>query len=150
MIFLAYLIAVESSGAISLSFGLVALISARILNWQKDRLELTTEQMRNAYLLSALFIIPYSFYEMFPAGYVSLTWIAIAIIYYMLSILLNNKKYRWMALATYILTVIYVFVLAITGTDTTMTIVSFVVLGVSLIFVSVSYARKKVSTREEQ
>lgn len=149
MIFLAYLIAVKSSGAINLSFGLVALISARILNWQKDRLELTTEQMRNAYLLSALFIIPYSFYEMFPAGYVSLTWIALAIIYYMLSIMLNNIKYRWMALATYILTVIYVFIHALTGTDTTMTIVSFVVLGASLIFVSISYARKKVRTKAE-
>ena len=143
MIFFAYLFVEQSSGGISLSFGLVALISARILNWQKDRLELTTEQMRNAYLLSALFIIPYSFYQMFPAGFVSLTWIALAIIYYMLSIMLNNKKYRWMALATYILTVIYVFILGFAGTDTTMTIISFVVLGATLIFVSISYARKK-------
>ncbi|MFC2102879.1 hypothetical protein ACFLSS_00455 [Bacteroidota bacterium] len=149
MIFFAYLFVEQSSGGISLSFGLVALISARILNWQKDRLELTTEQMRNAYLLSALFIIPYSFYQMFPAGFVSLTWIALAIIYYMLSIMLNNKKYRWMALATYILTVIYVFILGFAGTDTTMTIISFVVLGATLIFVSISYARKKVKTKSE-
>jgi uncharacterized membrane protein len=149
MIFFAYLITAEATGSISLSFGLVALISARILNWQKDRLELTTEQMRNAYLLSALFIIPYSFYQMFPAGYVSLTWIALAIIYYMLSILLNNKKYRWMALATYILTVIYVFAFGITSNETTMTIISFIVLGASLIFVSISYSRKKIKSKTD-
>jgi hypothetical protein len=94
MMFFGYLIVAESAGGISLSFGIVALISARILNWKKDQLELKTEQMRNAYLLSALFIIPYALYQMFPAGYVSLSWIAIAIIYYFLSIILKNVKYR--------------------------------------------------------
>ncbi|MEJ2507606.1 MAG: hypothetical protein P8Y81_15205, partial [Ignavibacteriaceae bacterium] len=111
LIFLAYLLVGETVGSISMSFGIVALLSARILNWQKDRLELKTEQMRNAYLLSALLIIPYSLYEMIPSGLVSLSWIGAAVVYYILSLLLHNKKYRWMALATFMLTVIYVFVL---------------------------------------
>ncbi|RKY91498.1 MAG: hypothetical protein DRQ13_11355, partial [Ignavibacteriae bacterium] len=63
MMFFGYLIVAEPAGGISLSFGIVALISARILNWKKDQLELKTEQMRNAYLLSALFIIPYALYQ---------------------------------------------------------------------------------------
>ena len=143
MMFFGYLIVAESAGGISLSFGIVALISARILNWKKDQLELKTEQMRNAYLLSALFIIPYALYQMFPAGYVSLSWIAIAIIYYVLSIILKNVKYRWMALATYFLTVVYVFIFGITSAETLLKIMSFVVLGVSLIIVSLVYTRKK-------
>jgi hypothetical protein len=143
MMFFGYLIVAESAGGISLSFGLVALISARILNWKKDQLELKTEQMRNAYLLSALFIIPYALYQMFPGGYVSLSWIAIAIIYYILSLLLKNVKYRWMALATYFLTVVYVFIFGITSAETLLKIVSFLVLGVTLIIVSLVYTRKK-------
>ena len=143
MMFFGYLIVAETAGGISLSFGLVALISARILNWKKDQLELTTEQMRNAYLLSAFFIIPYALYQMFPAGYVSLSWIAIAIIYYVLSIILKNVKYRWMALATYFLTVVYVFIFGITSSETSLKIISFLVLGASLIIVSLVYTRKK-------
>jgi uncharacterized membrane protein len=149
MMFFGYLIVAESAGGISLSFGIVALISARILNWKKDQLELKTEQMRNAYLLSALFIIPYALYQMFPAGYVSLSWIAIAIIYYFLSIILKNVKYRWMALATYFLTVVYVFIFGITSAETLLKIMSFVVLGVSLIIVSLVYTRKKGGEKVE-
>jgi uncharacterized membrane protein len=143
IIFLAYLALDGSSGGISLSFGVVALLSARILHWKKDKLELQTEMMRNAYLISALFIIPYSLFEIFPGGYVTLSWIAVAIIYYILSVLLNNKKYRWMALATYFLTVIYVFILGITSTETIFKIISFLVLGATLLVVSLVYAKKK-------
>ncbi len=149
MMFFGYLIVAESAGGISLSFGIVALISARILNWKKDQLELKTEQMRNAYLLSALFIIPYALYQMFPGGYVSLTWIAIAIIYYALSVILKNVKYRWMALATYFLTVVYVFIYGITSAETLLKIVSFLVLGVTLIIVSLVYTRKKGKGKAE-
>jgi hypothetical protein len=149
MMFFGYLIVAESAGGISLSFGIVALISARILNWKKDQLELKTEQMRNAYLLSGLFIIPYALYQMFPSGYVSLTWIAISIIYYVLSIILKNVKYRWMALATYFLTVVYVFIFGITSAETLLKIISFLVLGVTLIIVSLVYTRKKGKGKAE-
>jgi len=143
IIFLTYLVLDGSSAGINLSFGVVALFSARILHWKKDKLELQTEMMRNSYLLSALFIIPYSLYEIFPGGYVTLSWIAVAIIYYILSVLLNNKKYRWMALATYFLTVIYVFILGITSAETVFKIISFLVLGATLIAFSLIYAKRK-------
>ena len=149
MIFLAFLIISGNMGGIGISFGIVALLSARILNWKKDQLEIKTEMMRNAYLVSALFIIPYALYQLFPSGYVSLTWIAVAIVYYILSIILNNKKYRWMALATFFLTVIFVFVLGVTSTETLFKIISFLVLGSALIIISLVYskdrAKKKVN-----
>ena len=147
MIFFAFLIMSGNMGGIGISFGIVALLSARILNWKMDQLEIKTEMMRNAYLVSALFIIPYSLYQIFPSGYVSLSWIAIAIIYYVLSIVLNNKKYRWMALATYFLTVIYVFVLGITSTETLFKIVSFLVLGSALIIISLVYAKDRAKKK---
>lgn len=149
LIFLAYLLVGETIGGISISFGMVALLSARILNWQKDRLELKTEQMRNAYLLSALLIIPYSLYEMIPSGLVSLSWIGVSIIYYILSLLLHNKKYRWMALATFMLTAIYVFVLGITSTETSLKIISFLVLGAVLIIVSLLYSRNRLKNKQK-
>jgi hypothetical protein len=143
LIFFAFLILYGVTSGISLSFGIVALLSARILNWKKDRLELKTEQMRNAYLLTALLIIPYSLYHMMPSGYVAFSWIAVAILYYILSRLLKIVKYRYMSLATFMLTVVYVFVLGITSEETINKIFSFLVLGAALVIISVVYTRNR-------
>jgi len=128
---------------VSISFGLVALLSARILNWKKERLELKTEQMRNAYLVAALLIIPYALYNTIPSGFVSLSWIAVSILYYLFSLSLKIEKYRWMSLATLLLTVVYVFIIGITSSDWTYKIVSFIVLGIVLLSLSIIYSKKK-------
>jgi hypothetical protein len=143
VIFIAYLIAVQHVSLVSISFGIVALLSARILNWKKEVLELQTEQMRNAYLIAALLIIPYALYHSLPAVYVSYTWVAVALIYYWLSNLLNNKKYRWMSLATLLMTVIYVLIFGITTEETMDRILAFIVLGVVLLMMSIIYTRKR-------
>jgi len=143
LIFIVFLFFSATTSWISLSFGIVALFSARILNWKKDVLELKTEQMRNAYLLTAFFIIPYSLYNMLPSGYVAFSWIVVAILYYVFSIILKNTKYRYMSLATFMLTVFYVFVLGITSEETIFKILSFLVLGAALVIISVVYARNR-------
>jgi len=151
LIFITSLVFAASAGWISLSFGLVALFSARILNWKKDVLELKTEQMRNAYLLTAFFIIPYSLYNMLPSGYVAFSWIVVAILYYVFSLILKNTKYRYMSLATFMLTVLYVFVLGITSEETIFKILSFLVLGAALVIISVVYTRNRnKSTKQKE
>ena len=147
IIFIAYLAVEGKVDLISISFGFVALLSARVLNWKKDRLELKTEQMRNAYLLSALIIIPYALYFAMPESLISVSWIVIAIIYYVLSLILKNRKYRWMALLTLLLTVGYVFIIGITNSDATYKIVSFIVLGTVLIVVSLTYTKLRKSIK---
>ncbi len=143
LIFFAFLILSGATSGISLSFGIIALLSARILNWKKDKLELKTEQMRNAYLLTALLIIPYSLYQLLPSGFVAFSWIAVAILYYIFSLMLKNVKYRYMSIATYLLTVVYVFVLGITSDETIFKILSFLVTGAALIILSIIYTRNK-------
>ena len=142
-IFFAFLAFGGKVDLVSISFGLVALISARILNWKKERLELKTEQMRNAYLVAALLIIPYALYNTIPSGFVSLSWIAVSILYYLISLLLKIEKYRWMSLATLLLTVVYVFIIGITSSDWLYKIVSFIVLGIVLLTLSIIYSKKK-------
>jgi hypothetical protein len=151
IIFLVFLALSATTSIISLSFGIVALLSARILNWKKDKLELKTEQMRNAYLLTAFLIIPYSLYNMMPSGYVAFSWIIVAILYYIFSLILKNVKYRYMSLATFLLTVIYVFVLGIMSEETVFKILSFLVLGAALIILSIIYSRNrnKILMRKE-
>ncbi|MHB8579419.1 MAG: DUF2339 domain-containing protein [Ignavibacteriaceae bacterium] len=148
IIFIAYLALEGKADLVSLSYGIVALLSARILNWKKDRLELKTEQMRNAYLLTALFIIPYTLYFAMPEKLISVSWIAVAIIYYTFSLILKNKKYRWMSLLTLLLTVVYVFIIGVTSSDPTYKIISFVALGVVLIIFSLIYTKFRKSIKK--
>lgn len=147
-VFIAYLISVQTVSLVSASFGVVALLSARILNWKKEQLELQTEQMRNAYLIVALLVIPYALYHSLPVNYVSYAWVAVALIYYWLSNLLKNRKYRWMSLATLLMTVVYVLIFGITTEETTDRILAFLVLGVILLLMSLIYTKKKTKESE--
>jgi hypothetical protein len=150
MIFFGYLFITDELSIVSLGFGIVALLSARIMNWKKHRLELKTEFMRNAYLTTAFFIIPYTLYQLVPGGYVILAWVMISVIYYILSLLLNNNKYRWMAVLTILLTVSYIFIIGIINLEGVLRIISFLVLGILLISLSLIYTRiKSKSTSQE-
>lgn len=143
MIFLSYLFIAEKVGGISISFGIVALLSARIINWQKSRLEIKTESIRNTYLLILFVIFPYALYHMVPELYVSISWAALAIFYYILSILLKINKYRWIALYTLLLSVLYLLIIGIKQPDPFYKIISFVSMGVILLLVSLVYTKTK-------
>lgn len=145
-IFLSYLLLTDEVSAISISFGLVALFSARIMNWQKHRLEIKTELMRNVYLTSAFIAFPYALYFSIPTDYISLSWIGVAIVYYILSIILKNIKYRWMALFTLLLSVLYIFIIGIIQFESIYRIISFLVLGVVLLIISLFYTRIRAKT----
>lgn len=142
-IFITYLFATEEATFASFSFGLIALLSARIMNWQKVRLEIKTELIRNIYLASAFIAFPYTLYKLVPVQYISLSWMGIALVYYLLSLLLKNIKYRWMALFTLFLSVLYLFIIDIVKLDPVYRIISFLVLGIVLIVISVAYTKIK-------
>jgi hypothetical protein len=151
-IFLAYLIAAPSTAAVNASYAIVALLSARLLNWKTERLALKTELMRNAYLASAFVIIPYGLYHAVPKNYVSLSWLGAAVFYFIMSLILKNKKYRWMAIMTLFLVVIYVFVMDMARLEAGYRILSFLALGVVLLVISLLYARsrKRISPNREK
>lgn len=140
---LSFLIFNQGIELASISFGIVSLLSARLMNWQKERLELKTELMRNSYLLIALFIIPYSLYSNIPSDFVGISWIAVALIYYYLGKILNSRKYRWMALTTFAATILYVFLQGISASEATYKIMSFLILGCALVGVSAAYSYLK-------
>lgn len=144
MILLAYVIVAGKVSTVSIGLGVVALLSARILNWQKDRLELRTDFMRYAYLITAFFIFPYALYHSVPEAYVALSWIGVSVFYYLMSVWLKNNKYRWMALLNLILTVLYLFITGSSQLDPVLRVVSFLILGVVLLLISLAYNRMRI------
>lgn len=147
-IYLAYLVQGPAAGPVNLSFAVVALLTARVLNWQKDRLNLHTEAMRNTYLGAASIIIPYGLYHTVPPGWVSTSWLAAAGLYFVASALLQSGKYRWMGIGTILATILYVFIVDLARLDPAYRIMSFLVLGVVLLGISVAYARQRRRKRD--
>lgn len=135
-----YMVLVERESGISLVFVLVALTSARILRMRKDKLELKTELMRNAYLTSAFIVFPYALYHIVPSSWVAVSWVGIALFYYVMNMLTKVRKYRWMGHNTLLLAVAYVLVMGIGKMEGTQRIVSFLIIGTVLLVVSVVFS----------
>ena len=149
IIFIAFLSSSTTVSSVSVSFGLVALLSARVLNWQRDKLALRTELMRNAYLASALLFLPYALYNSVPPHLVSVSWLLLAALYYSASRILKSRKYRWMALLTMSLTILYLFIVDLTTVDPVVRIISFLAVGSALLGISMIYSKKKKKTVAE-
>ena len=136
-----YVAVAEQERGISLGFGVVALVTARLLSWKQERLELKTGLMRNAYLIAAFFIFPYALFHLVPGAWVSLAWVGAALLYYLLAAFLRNRKYRWMAHGTLLLTALYLAVVGISRLDPLFRNLSFLVLGAVLLIVSLVFTR---------
>ncbi len=148
LIFTAYLLTSQSFSLIGLSFGAIALISARLLNWQKKRLTLKTEMMRNIYLIIAFLSIPFTMIKSLPENYVGLSLILLSSIYYVLSAVLSNIKYRWMAHFTLLGTMIYVLIFLLGSLDNTFQVITLLTLTIALISVSIFFNKMKINAKK--
>ena len=142
MILLIYLTAYPSVDSINIVFALVALASARILNWQKERLTLQTEFLRNLYLFEAFFMVLYSLQQVVPVQYVTLSWTLAAAGYLVMSFILQNIKYRWMAIFTFIATAIYLFAVDLSSLQVGYRVLAFLFLAAISIAASLYYTKK--------
>jgi hypothetical protein len=141
-ILLIYMIAYPSVDSINIVFALVALASARILNWQKQRLTLQTEVLRNLYLIAAFFMVLFSLKQAVPAQYVTLSWTLAAAFYLLMNIILNNIKYRWMAIFTFIATAIYLFAVDLASLQVGYRVIAFMFLAAISIAASLYYTKR--------
>ena len=151
-IVVAYTAVARNESGISIGFGVVALLTARILRWQQERLELKTEMMRNAYLASAFVVFPYSLYHLVPRAFVTVAWVSVAVAYYLMNLIVHSPKYRWMGHLTLLLTALYVIVIGIFQLSPAYRIGSFLVLGTVLLVVSLIFtmARSRRKTPKPQ
>jgi hypothetical protein len=153
-IVVAYSVFAKDESGISMGFGVVALLTARILRWQQERLELKTELMRDVYLASAFIVFPYSLYHLVPRAFVTVSWVGVAVAYYLMNLIVRSPKYRWMGHLTLLLTALYVVVIGIFELSPAHRIGSFLILGTVLLVVSLIFtmvrSRRRGATVPEQ
>lgn len=137
-----YLLLGEFSNSTNLVLAFVALLTARIINWQKERLNLKTEAIRNTYLISGFLATLFAFYHLFPDKYITISWVGATGIFFGLSYILKAKKYRWMAFATLIASVIYLFFFQLKSMELGFRIIAFLVIAVITLVASFYYSKR--------
>lgn len=142
-ILLVYFAFSPGSDWVNFSFALVALATARVMNWQKERLTLRTDMLRNAYLVIAFILVLYALHRAVPSRYVTLSWTVAAVVYFLLSYLLRSIRYRWMAISAMLVTVVYLFLVDLARLDSRFRAVAFLVLGLAALIVSLYYHKAR-------
>ncbi len=153
VLFLAYSAASGFAGIISVSFGFVALLSARLLRAFETRLGASFNVLINFYLAITFVSLPFALWKAIPHEWVAFPWLGVTLLYYFLSVVVKSKRYRWMAHLTLIATLGYTILLATMGMDSGQRILTFFALGVVLITVSGVYThirRKSVNTNSSE
>jgi hypothetical protein len=146
-ILLVYLFLAKPVDGVNFSFALVPLVSARIINWQKARLNIKTDLIRNLYLIEGFIMVLYALYHGLPKQFVTLSWTVAALLYFLLSFLLKNIKYRYMALGTMIIATIYLFIIDLASIEIIYRVLALLFLAVASIGISIYYSnRVKKST----
>ena len=137
-----YLFSAKPINGVNFSFALVSLISARIVNWQRSRLQIKTDILRNLYLIEGFFMVLYALLHAVPRQFVTLSWTAAALLYFLLSFILKNVKYRYMALGTMICAAFYLFLVDLARIEIIYRVLAFLFLAAISIGISIYYTNR--------
>ena len=146
---LIYLLGANPVDKINFCFAFVAFSTARILNWKKDRLTLETDFLRNTYMFALFFCMLYACYHTFKPNYVTLSWAGTAILFFIISLVLHNVKYRWLAVGTLLATVVYLLFVDLAKLEVGYRVIAFLVLAVILFSASLYYTKYHKKKRME-
>lgn len=143
-----YLTDETSLNSINFSFMLVAFVTARIINWKKERLNIKTEFIRNLYLVAGLLMTLIAIYKAVPPSYITVTWIFAAILFFLISRLINNVKYRWLAIGMIVISGIKLIFVDMSDIDIGFRVLVFMLLAIISLTVSILYTKYLIKKNE--
>jgi len=138
-----YMVFSEKVDGADFAFALVSLVSARIINWKKERLNIKTDLIRNLYLIEGFIMVLFALFHAVPRQFVALSWTIAALLYFLLSFILKNVKYRYMALGTMISAAIYLFIVDLARIELIYRVLALFTLAVASISISIYYTNQK-------
>jgi len=135
--------------AVNFAIPLIAFLSARIINWQKERLNIKTDFIRNIYLFTLFITLLYATYKGLPGQYITVSWLCIAAIYFVMSIFVKSIKYRWMAMGNLLVAAFYLFLVDLAKIDLIFRILIFLAFAITSIVISTYYVKKLKDKSED-
>jgi len=94
-------------------------------------------------------MVLYSLHESVPPHFVTLSWALSAMLFFILSVLIRNIKYRWLAILTMIVTVFYLFIVDLKNISLGYRIVALLFISIISLGISIFYTRRIKSKGEE-
>jgi hypothetical protein len=134
---------------VNISFSIVALATARILNWKKDRLTIKTDIFRNIYLLLGFVMVLITLSHLMPERFITLSWICAAVVYFGFSLLYKNTKYRYMALGTLLASAVYLFLIDLEKIELVFRIIALMFFAAISISISIYYSKKSKNKSQQ-
>jgi hypothetical protein len=141
-ILILYFLSAKSINGVNFSFALIALVSARIINWKRSRLQIETDLIRNLYMIEGFLMVLIALFHAVPRHFVSLSWTMAGLLYFLLSIMLKNVKYRYMALGTMICAAFYLFIVDLARIEIIYRVLALLVLAAISIGISIYYTNR--------
>jgi hypothetical protein len=141
-ILITYLLSSKHLNGINFSFAIIALSSARIINWKKSRLHIETDLIRNLYMIEGFLIMLFALSNAVPKQFITFSWSMMALFYFLISILLKNIKYRYMALGTMICSAFYLFIVDLARIELIYRILALLFLAAISIGISIYYTNR--------
>lgn len=127
---------------VNISFSLAALLTARILYWKQDKLNIKTDILRNIYLLIGVVMVLITLYHLMPDRFIALSWTFVAVVFFGLSFILKNAKYRYLALGTLIAAAFYLFIVDLAKIELVFRIIALMFFAMISIGLSIYYSMK--------
>ena len=141
-ILMIYLSTSDSISGVNFAFAFISLVSARIINWKRARLQIKTDMIRNLYMIEGFFMVLYALSHSLPNQFVTLSWTIAALLYFIISLLLKNIKYRYMALGTMICAAFYLFIVDLARIELVYRVLALLSLAVISIGISMYYTNR--------
>ena len=98
--------------------------------------------MRNIFLISGFIMTLVSLYRAVPSHFVTLSWTLAAGLFFILSLILRNVKYRWLAISTMIVTAFYFFLFDLRHVSIGYRIIALLVIAIISLSFSTFYTRR--------
>ena len=84
----------------------------------------------------------YSFNQFLPTNYVTISWTIMASVFFLLSVRLNNLKYRYLSIFTIIITAGHLFFIDLGRMDVGYRVIAFIVFAVISLGLSIYYTKR--------
>jgi hypothetical protein len=135
-----YLAQSRHDSTVNFSFALVSFISARVINWKKERLQIKTDLIRNLYMIEGFIMMLYALFHAVPKQYITLSWALAALVYFFVGSMLKNIKYRYLSLGTLICAALYFFIVDLAKIDIIYRVMALLLLAAISIGISMYYS----------
>ena len=88
-------------------------------------------------------MVLFMLYHLVADQYITISWAAAAMVYFVLSLVLKNVKYRYLALATMFAAAFYLFIIDLARIEMVFRVLALLVLAVVSIGLSFYYTKKQ-------